>query len=261
MMKRLLAAVIGVGAGAVLFGAYAALLKSGIQIRPDLTLAAAAAIVFASAVAVFALIAMDRPAFRGSRATLLLNEEPATEFVFPFRGDSMAQITARPEMSLGESLARFGETFKRPPEEMTKDITLTIKGSRRAPFATVTLQQLFLTLKPFKLTHVLLTGDKDEFIGYIPGKRALKEFTADDAAEKVTKFIVKVVDNPGDSRILRDIGGASRLDTISETDDARRAEAQLWADESAQGLVVHKHLKPVGYISKVDVLRLNAGRP
>ncbi len=31
------------------------------------------------------------------------------------------------------------------------------------------------------------------------------------------------------------------------------------ANEKVQGLILHKQLKPVGFISKVDVLRINAG--
>lgn len=261
MTNRLWAALIGIGAGAVLLGAYLAFQSFGGHIAPDLTIVGAAAVVLASAVAVFALTIMERPGYRGARPPLKLNEEPATEYIFPFRGDNVAQIVARPEMPLSMVLARFGNTFQRQPSEMTKDIAVTLRASKRTPFPTITLQQLFLTLKPFRLEHVLLLSDKDQFIGYIPGKRALKEFTADNAAEKITKYVVNVLEKPEGSAVIREIGGAPEADTVKESDDSFYAERLLWANESVNGLVVMRRSRPVGYISKVDVLRLKAGLP
>lgn len=261
MMNRLWAALTGIGAGAALFGAYRAFQYYGGHIPPDLTIVGAAAVAFASSIAVFALTVMDRPAHPGSRPPLKLNEKPATAYIFPFRGDEVAQITAKPEMPLAMVFARFGDTFKRAPSEMTKDITVTLKGSRKTPFPTITLQQLFLALKPFKLEHVLLLSDKDEFIGYIPGKRASKEFTGDYAADKITKYIVNVIEKPDESGVIREIGGATEADTVKDTDDVRYAERTLWSNESVSGLVVLRRSRPAGYISKVDVLRLEAGLP
>jgi hypothetical protein len=260
MIKKLLAASIGVGAGVLLFGAYALYVYLGGRLSPEATTVAAAAIVLACAVALFALVAMERPVYGTSR-TLKLNEEPAVEYVFPFKGDNIAQIFARPEMPLDAMLARFGDTFKKPAAEKTKDITVTLKGSRKTPFATITLQQLFLTLKPFRLEHVLLIAENDQFIGYLPGKRASKEFTGDNAADKITKYVVRVFEKPDDAGIIREIGGASDTDTVKDNDDVRYAEAMLWANEAINGLVVKRKSVPFGYISKVDVLRLNAGRP
>jgi len=208
---------------------------------------------------VFALVAMDRPAFRSAKAALLLNERPATEYIFYFKGADILQVSAKPDMAVGEMLVRFGEAFKAPPDKMTKPIVVTLKGSSKKPFATMTLQQLFAMLKPYNLEHVLLMNEKDEFIGYIPGKRAAKEFTGDKAMENIDKFIVKIFANPADCTILRDVGGATRDDTIAETETAMSAQAKLWTNEKIQGLVIHRQLKPVGFISKVDVLRLNVG--
>jgi hypothetical protein len=251
-----LAALAGVGAGILLLAALAAL--QVLLHRPELTFIAAAAVIFASAVAVFML---HKPNYGTARATLRLNEEPAVEFVFPFRGENIAQIVARPETPLAMVLARFGDTFKRAPSEMTKLITITLKGSKKGPFPTLTLQQLFLTLKPFKLEHVVLLDAADQFVGYIPGKRASKEFTGDNAAEKITKYIVNPIERPDDAGVLREIGGVPDADTVKESDDTRYAEALLWANESVNGLVVKRKSKPMGFISKVDILRLNAGRP
>ncbi len=259
MRRRLLAALTGMGAGALLLGAYFAALHYGVQLRPELVVAAGAAFVFAAAVALFALVAMDRPAFRSVRAALVLNEDPAKEYVFFFRGSDVLQITARPEMSVGEILVRFGDTFKEPPEQMTKSIVVTIKGSTKKPFAWMTLHRLFLMLKPYNVEHVLLMNEKDEFIGYIPGKRATKDFSGDKAMENIDKYVVQILVKPEGSAALRELGGATADDTVAETDNAFQAQAKLWANEKIPGLVLHRKLKPVGFISKVDVLRINAG--
>ncbi|MEJ0044033.1 MAG: hypothetical protein WDM81_18265 [Rhizomicrobium sp.] len=259
MWKRLLAALIGVGAGLAMAGAYFGALSAGIHLRPDMVVAVGAACVFAGAVAVFALVAMDRPAFRSARQGIVLNEDPAKEYVFAFRGTDTLQVTARPEQSIGEIFVRFGDTFKTPPEQMRKSIVVSIKGSDKKPFLWMTLHQIFMMLKPYNVEHVLLSNEKDAFIGYIPGKRAMKDFTGEKAMDAIDKYLVKVLQTPADCAVLRELGGATRDDTIAETDNAFQAQAKLWANEKMQGLVLHKHLKPVGYISKVDVLRINAG--
>jgi hypothetical protein len=260
MIKRFVAALIGLGAGAALLIAYAGFAALGGKLSPETTAIAAAAIVLACAVALFALIAMERPGY-GTTRTLKLNERPATEYIFPFKGENVAQVFARPETPLAMMLARFGDAFKKTPAEMTKDIAVTLKGSRKMPFVTLTLQQLFLTLKPFRLEHVLLMSEDDQFIGYIPGKRASKEFTGDNAAEKITKYIVNIFERPDDAGVIREIGGSAEADIVKENDDVRYAESMIWANESVNGLVVKRRSKPFGSISKVDVLRLNAGRP
>ena len=264
MIKRLLAASIGLGAGILVFAAYAAYVYMGGKSSPEGIAVATAAIVLASAVAMFALATMEKPHY-GSARTIRLNEEPAVEYIFPFKGDNIAQIFARPETPLAMMLARFGDALKKAPSEMTRDITVTLqasklKGSKKIPFATITLQQLFLTLKPFRLEHVLLLGEDDHFIGYIPGKRASKEFTGDNAADKITKYLVDVIEKPDGAAVLREVGGVPDSDTIKETDDLHYASGLLWSNEAITGLVVKRKSRPVGYISKVDVLRLNAGR-
>ncbi len=235
MWKRLIAALIGVGAGLALAGAYFGARHFGVHLSPDMVVAAGAACVFAGAVAVFALVAMDRPAFRSARAALVLNEDPAKEYIFFFRGPNMLQVTARPDQSIGEIFVRFGDAFKTPPEQMRKSIVVTLKGSAKKPFMWMTLQQLFATLKPYNVEHVLLATEKDEFLGYIPGKRAVKEFTAEKAMENIEKYIVNVLVKPADCAVLRDIGGATRDDTVAESDNAFQAQAKLWRTRRCRG--------------------------
>lgn len=260
MKKGLIAALVGVGAGAVLLGAYAGLLYAGIQVRPEFVMAGTAALAFAGTVAVFSLLAMDKAHAPGSPMPILMNEVPATHFIFAFTGKSLMQVTARPEQSVGEILVRYADLFKGAPSDVEKEFVLTIKGSRRTSFDITRVQQLFGTLKPFKVAHVILMADGDEFVGYIPGKRAIKEFTGDDSATKIDKYILKVLVSPSLSGVLRELGGVAQTDVVSDADTAASAQAKVWANESIQGFVVHHHLKPAGFISKVDVLKLNAVR-
>lgn len=260
MKKKLQAAAIGIGAGGLLFCGFIGAWQHGIRIPPDFFLPSIAAFVFAATVAVFALVALERPSHSGAKATLRLNEEPATDYIYAFAGPKVASILARPDMTVGEMLVRHSAAMKNAPDKTDQTIALTIRSSNRKPFASITLQQLFLTLKPFPLDHVLLMNEKNNFVGYIPGKRALKEFIGDAAVENIDKYIVKLLERPSENAVLREIGGATNDDTIKENDTTQKAEAYLWAHEKAHGLVVHRGLQPIGYISKVDVLRLNVGR-
>jgi len=260
MKKKLQAAAIGIGAGGLLLGGYIGAWQHGIRIPSDFFLPATAAFTFAATVAVFALIALERPSHPSAKATLHLNEEPATNYIYPFTGPKVVPILARPDMTVGEMLVRQSAALKGAPDKTGLPIALTIRSSNRKPFASITLQQLFLALKPFPLEHVLLMNEKNNFIGYIPGKRALKEFVGDGAVENIDKYIVKVLANPSENAVLREIGGATNDDAISEAKDTQVAEAQIWTNEKTNGLVIHRGLQPIGYISKVDLLRLNVGR-
>jgi hypothetical protein len=261
MKNSWIAPLCGVVAGAVMAGAWFGAPYVGIRVQPTTLVAIAAILAFATSTATFALLAMNRPAYGGARATLNLDEEPATEFIFPFKSENLAQIFMKPETPLAVALARFGNTFDRPASEMNKPIIVTLKASRRIPFPTTTLQQLFMVLKSFKLQHVLLLDEKDRFVAYIPGARALKDFTGDGAADRITKYIAKVLENPDGSNIVHEIGGTAQTDTVKNSQDIGDARKELWKDETVQGLVVLRKLKPIGYISKMDVLKLHAGLP
>ena len=260
--RRWLAAFIGFVAGALAFGGYIAATMAGFHVRPEYVDVAGAALAFAAAVAVFSLLVMDRPSYAGAKSPIWLNEEPATEFIFPFKGESMAAMEVTPDMSLVQIMARYQDDMSPREDKPKKAITLTLKASPKdKDFSTVLLQQLFAALKPLTLQHVLLVNPKGQFIGYIPGKRAISEFASEKSDEKIGKYIVRVLDHPESSSILREISGAGAEDTVAETDDSRHAEAKLWANEGIQGFVIHRHLKPVGYISRTDLLKLNARWP
>jgi len=233
----------------------------GIALQPATLVAIAAILAFATSTATFALLAQNRPGYGGARATLYLNEDPAAEYVFPFKAENLSQIFLKPETPLAVALARFGNMFDVPASDKARSFIVTLKASRRIPFPTTTLQQLFLVLKSFKVLHVLLLDDKDRFVAYIPGARALKDFTGDGAADRITKYIAQVLDNPDRSSVVHEIGGTAQSDTIKSTQDIGDARKELWKDESIQGLVVLRKFRPVGYISKIDVLKLHAGLP
>jgi len=286
MARRWLAALIGVCAGALAFGGYIFAPRAGIHISPDVVVAAGAALAFAAAVAVFSLVVIDRPATAGAKSPIWLNEAPATEYIAHFRGANATAMDATPEMSLAQIMARYQDDMAPRDGKPMRAITLTLRASpTHKGFSTVLLQQLFLALKPLSLQHVLLVSRRGQFIGYIPGKRAIVEFAGDRTDEKIGKYIVKLLErrddeppkqmdirqatdtdgkpqkNPDRTTILREIGGAAGQDTIADNDDSRHAEAKVWADESVHGFVVHSHLKPTGYISKADLLRLNVRWP
>jgi hypothetical protein len=280
--RRWLAALIGVVAGAVAFGGYVGATYAGIHISPEIIEMAGAALAFAAAVAVFSLLVMDKPVVGGAKSPIWLNEQPATREIFFFKGEESTAMDITPEMSLAQIMARYQDVLSPLEGKPKKAITLTLKASAKdRGFSTVTLQQLFQLLKPLTLTHVLLVSRKGNFVGYIPGKRAITEFASDKSDEKIGKYIVKLLEasdadsarrsdirqNPDGSAtekeipdrtlILREIGGSAGLDTLAETDDSRHGEAKIWKDESVHGFVIHSHLKPIGYISKADLIKLN----
>ena len=260
--RRWLAALIGVVAGAVAFGGYIGATYAGVRINPEIIEVAGAALAFAAAVAVFSLLIMDRPSYGAAKSPIWLNEEPATEFIFPFKGEGVMAMEVTPDMTLVQFMARYQDDLSPREDRPKKAITLTLKASPKGKsFSTVMLQQIFLALKPLSLQHALLVNPKGQFIGYIPGKRAIAEFASEKSDEKIGKYLVKLVDEPERSSILREISGASGEDTVAETDDSRHAESKVWANEGVQGFVIHRHLKPVGFISKGDLLKLNARWP
>ncbi|HTT98489.1 MAG TPA: hypothetical protein VMF58_10595 [Rhizomicrobium sp.] len=260
MKNSWIAPLIGAAAGLALAGVWFGAPYAGLHIQPATIVAIAAILAFATSTATFALMAFQRPAPGGDvRTSIHLDEAPATNAIFAFSDENLAQIVVKPEMPLAAALARFGATFNKPASEMNKNIIVTIKASRHKTFATATLPQLFLMLKSFKLLHVLLLDDRDRFIAYIPGARALKEFTGNDAVEKITKYITSVLENPERSEVVHELGGAAQLDTIRSSQDLGDARKELWKSEQLQGLVVMRKLKPIGYIRRLDVLDLASG--
>jgi hypothetical protein len=264
MKKVAISAAIGLLAALAMAGVYFGAFRAGLRLDATQVVIGAALLAFASSTAVFALLILSRPAAKAPYQRTRLNEWPALQKISEFADREKLQIAARPEQSLAEILARFGDTFKKPAEELNKRIVLTLKDSRRMNFNPAALRPLFATLAPYKLEHVLLLDQDGHFAGYIPGERALKDFNGENAESKITKTIVNVLANPSDAeavKALKAMNGITRNNTVDEADDIRHAVVKIYADEALPGLVVHKHLRPLGVISKTDLLILTSSEP
>lgn len=234
---------------------YFAVPRLGGHVDSNLIILVAGALAFGASTAALLLTAMTRPAGARPYQRTRLNEMPVTQKISLFHDGDKLALTARPEQSAGEILVRFGDTFKATPEQMEKKIVLTLKGSKKTAFNPVVLRQLFATLAPFKLEHVVLM-DGETFVGYLPGKKAAADFSGANAESKISDSIVKVLANPAETKALRAMNGATVADTIDEADNIRQAVIKFNADESLQELIVHKHLRPVGVITRSDLLTL-----
>ncbi len=234
---------------------YFAVPRLGGHVDSNLIILVAGALAFGASTAALLLTALTRPVAARPYQRTKLNEMPVTQKVSLFSDAEKVSITARPEQSAGEVLVRFGDTFKASPEQMEKKIVLTLKGSKKAAFNPVVLRQLFATLAPYKLEHVVLM-EGESFVGYIPGKKAATDFTGAHAESKIAECIVKVLADPAQTKALRAMNGATVADTVDESDDIRKAVIKFNADESLQELIVHKHLRPVGVITRSDLLTL-----
>jgi hypothetical protein len=264
-MKRVaISAGIGVLAAVVLGGAYFAALYGGMKLSAPEIMIGAALLAFASSSAVFALLVLGRPAAGTPYQRTRLNEFPALQKISEFMDREKIQIFARPEQSLPEVMARYGSMFKKKPEELTRKIVVTLRASRRKDFNPVLLRALFGTLAPFKLEHVVLLDAEGSFAGYIPGARALKDFTGENGETKIAQSIVALLASPSDAdalKVLKGLGGIPRGNTVDEKDNIRHAAALVYADDALPGLIVHKNLRPIGVISKTDLLILASAEP
>jgi hypothetical protein len=236
--------------------AYFAAPRFGIHIDSSLVILVAGALAFGASTAALLLAATSRPGAARPYQRTRLNEMPVTQKISLFRDADKLEIIARPEQSAGEILVRFGDTFKNPPEQVEKKFVVTLRGTKKAAFNPVVLRQLFATLAPFKLEHVILMQEGETFVGYIPGKRAAADFTGTNAESKITDCIVKVLANPSETKALKAMNGATMNDIVADTDNIRQAVIKFNADDTVQELVVHRHLKPIGVITKSDLLTL-----
>ncbi len=72
---------------------------------------------------------------------------------------------------------------------------------------------------------------------------------------------MKTIASPADTKALRAMNGMTPDDVVNETDDIRHAAVKFYANDAVPGLVVHKQLRPIGVISKVDLLVLTSSEP
>ncbi|MBV9420800.1 MAG: CBS domain-containing protein [Alphaproteobacteria bacterium] len=258
MRRTLVAMAIGLLAAAILAAAYLLAPRAGLRIDGTQALVLAAILAFGSAVAVFSLVALDRPGRLAPYQKLRLNEMPAAHSVSLFKDDDKIFIPAKPDQSLSEILVRFGDTFDKPSKHVDKRIVVSLRGGR-TDFNPVILKALFAALAPFKVEHVILVNSGGKFVACIPGDRAKKEFSDKNGETRISECVNAVLKNPSAETsiaCLRSMGGITTSELIEESDDIRHAARKVYANTAISGLVVHKGLEPIGVISKTDILLL-----
>lgn len=262
MRRVAIAAGVGVIAGLLVAGVYFGAPLVGFHFDVSVLVALAAILAFASSVAAFTLSALGRPVGGRAHASTRMTESPVWEFITPFKERGVIALVVRPGMAVEHVLMRHQSVFDNPGANADRKFLVTLKKTKKGlePFNPVVLKALFEKLKPFsKSEHVLLLNEHDEFMGYIPWEKAIKEFTGDNAETKINKNIVEVLDDPSKSTRLRTIGGMATQDSISDTASIHEAAKKTWYDDPMHGLVVYhgdRNRKLVGVIARNSVLQL-----
>src|SRR6185369_13916415 len=103
--------------------------------------------------------------------------------------------------------------------------------------------------------HLLLLDKNDEYIGYLPGFAAKREFTSGNAESAVAKYLVKVFDDDSQSAMLPQIDGAGKFDIIS--DEAKVSDVLAKMAGGFRRLVVLRngyHRRPMGLVNFNDLM-------
>ncbi len=217
MNKVAISAAIGVAVGG---GAMAAP-YFGAHIPLPTMMAAAAALSMGAAMAVLTRSVLDKPVHHTLHANLSavrLKKLHGLIEKFP-EGGKVLSLSIRPETK-AETL----DVVKRPGQYAKQDIVLALRASGSTSFNPFELKKLFLALRDqMGFVHLILRDKHDEFVGYIPGFSAKREFTGPGAEGAIARYIVEVFADPSLSANLRLIGGASKTDTISDEDRVSQA--------------------------------------
>ncbi|HUO87796.1 MAG TPA: hypothetical protein VMU08_01380 [Rhizomicrobium sp.] len=252
MNRIAVSATFGILAGAALAGAYFGAPYAGYQLSPTTLVVIAASVVFGSAICIAALNlakAAEKPA-PGGLMTLQLKRANNMVEKFPGR-DGALDLVVRADQKIDQL-----EVVKNPESYKTKDITVRLKGGGSTKFNPVDLVQLFAALKQQPgFIHLLLLDKNDEFVGYLPGFAAKREFTGANAESVVTKYIIKVFEDDSNSANLPLIDGAGKFDTIS--DEAKISDVLAKMAGGFKRLVVLKngyHRRPVGLVNFNDLM-------
>lgn len=243
MNKVAISAAIGIAvAGAAMAAPYA-----GVHIPLATMMVAAAALSMGAASAVLTSAVLNKPPKKKSGG--IMGESLAASGLilkFPKPAESLA-LSIRPE-----TRPDFLDVVKYPDKYAKKDIVVWLRGSGESPFNPVLLKQLFTALRPQEsFRHLILTGKNDEFVGYIPPGYARLHFSdADaDAESLIARYVVNVFADHSNSANLRAIGGASKIDVISDTADVSVAMKRM-AGGFQRLVVLHDgyHRKPIGLL-------------
>ncbi len=224
---------------------------AGLHIPPPMMMAAAAALSMGAASAILASSLLNKPAKKAGNG--LMSERLATSGLilrFPKLSESLP-LSIRPETQ-PEHL----DVVKNPSKYASKDIVVWLRGAGDAKFNPVLLKQLFVALsRESNFLHVMLTAKNDEFIGYIPASYARLRFTGADAEVQIARYIVDVFADHSNSVYLREIGGAGKIDVISDTADVSDAIKRM-AGGFKRLIVLHDgyHRKPIGLVDFTDLM-------
>ena len=242
---------ISAAVGVLVAGAALALPYAGVHISQTTLMAAAAAVSMGAASAILASALLAKPP-KKSAAGFMSERLAASGLIlkFPKVSDSLA-LSIRPE-----TRPELLDVVKSPHKYSIKDIVVWLRGAGEEKFNPVLLKQLFAALaREGNFIHVILTARNDEYIGYIPASYARVRFTGQDAEVQIARYIVDVFNDHANSVYLREIGGAGKIDVISDAAEVADAIKRM-AGGFKRLVVLHDgyHRKPVGVLDFSDLM-------
>ena len=244
MNKVAISAAIGIAvAGGAMAAPYA-----GLHVPLQTMMAAAAALSMGAATAVMTRSVLDKPrhdTLHADAGSIRLKKLPGLITKFPVEKGTL-QISMRPDTKVD-----LLEVVKHPASYAGKDIVVSLRAANTSTFNPVELKKLFRALRDqMGFVHLILLDSHDEFVGYIPGFYAKRDFTGAGAETAIAKYVVDVFADPNNSANLRLIDGAGKTDTISN--EAKVAEAVERVTGGFRTLVVLEggnHRKPIGLVN------------
>lgn len=243
--------------GVFVAGGAMALPYFGIHIPQPILMAAPTALMMGAAAAVLARTTLDAAATKTGKEILGSTQLKKAANVISKFPDSKGylSLSIRPDTKV-DSL----EVVKNPVNYTSKDIVVSLKASSDR-FNPVELKRLFAALRDQPgFVHMLLLDKREEFVGYIPGFYAKREFSGAQAETLMAKYVIDIFAEPDKSVYLRDIEGAANVDVIS--DEAKISDAiEKMAGSFRRLVVLHggKHRKPVGLVNFGDLMGQTLG--
>lgn len=242
---------ISAATGVIVAGAAFAAPYMGVHISPAAMDLVAAALSIGAASAVITSTVLSKPAKKAGDG-LMSERLSASGLIakFPKVSECLA-LSIRPE-TRPEHL----DVVKNPSKYSSKDIVVWLRGASEEKFNPVVLKQLFTALsREGNFLHVILTAKNDEFVGYIPASYARLRFTGADAEVQIARYIADVFADHANSVYLREIGGAGKIDVISDTAEVSDAIKRM-AGGFKRLVVLHDgyHRKPIGLVDFTDLM-------
>jgi hypothetical protein len=158
----------------------------------------------------------------------------------------------------GYSNSKFLVTFKKGSEKAA------MFGPAPNGFNPIPIKQLFIALKDKpNFLHVLLVDEHDEYLGYIPAFYARSHFAEENSEPAIRRYIIDVLSSASASTVLREIGGFSTEDWVSNEDKVSVAMSRM-SDRLLRGLVVlhgSHHRRPIAVVYADDLIRATTPRP